>query len=141
MKKLALPLCIILLAALLSAIGGKQATKPDTPQIQSVSEAAFSIRNSECTDATSFLVGKFFGDNGSKLTFTGDGYVTEVKKDYSATTGEYTLTQTENGSAMLLEVRNIEGEVKLYSFHLASPDGDFILMDADGVAVTYKPIQ
>lgn len=140
MKKLALPLCVIIVAALLSVISGKQATNNDAPQIRSVSEAAFSVRNSECTDATSFLVGKFSGDNGSKLTFTGDGYVTEVKQDFSAATGEYTLTQTEEGFSML-EIRDMSGEAHLFTFALVSPDGDFVLTDAAGVSVNFKPMQ
>ena len=139
MKKLCLVLCVVAIALILiPALGGKPAAEDDVPRIHSVSEAAFSVRNSTCTDATSFLVGSFSTDNGKKLYFNGEGLARRTNVDLTSEEGTCSLTQTEDGAAMLQ--LTFPGDTQLYSFRLASPGGEFILTDADGVSATYRPV-
>ena len=140
MKKLLLPICIIALALLLfSAVKGKTA-KPgqDAPSVTSVSEAAFSMRSSGSSDATSRLVGSYKGEDGEKLVFNGTGEVKRVAQNLSSVTGRYTLLQSADGAAILdLE---LNGGNALYSFVISSPEGNFTLTDGDGAAKTFTPV-
>ena len=143
MKKLLLPICIIaLIAILLSAVNGKKKTAAATeeaPRFSTVSEAAFSMRSSGSEDATSFLVGSFSGEHGEKLVFNGRGEVKRVLQNLSSVTGAYQLLQSADGAALLN--LNIGGAEKIYAFSIASPDGGFIIRDADGKQETFTPVQ
>ncbi len=141
MKRLLLPICVILLAiVLISAAGGKGKTAAsDAPRFTTVSEAAFSMRSSGSEDASSFLVGSFAGEKGEKLVFNGSGEVKRVLQNLSSTTGTYSLLQSADGASLL--TLNIGGAEKVYAFVIASPDGGFTIRDADGNAETFLPVQ
>ncbi len=142
MKRLLLPICIVaLLALLISAVAGKgkQAAAEDAPRFTTVSEAAFSMRSSGAEDATSFLVGTFAGEHGEKLVFNGRGDVKRVLQNLSSTAGTYSLMQSADGAALLN--LSIGGAEKMYAFSIASPDGGFVIRDADGKTETFLPVQ
>ncbi len=141
MKRLLLPICIVaLLALLISAIGGKGKQRvTDEPRFSTVSEAAFSMRSSGSEDATSFLVGSFAGEHGEKLVFNGTGEVKRVLQNLSSTRGTYSLLQSADGASLLN--LSIGGAEKVYAFNIASPEGGFIIRDADGKTETFTPIQ
>lgn len=140
MKRLLLPICIVALAAvLLSAVVGKKpASADDEPRFTTVSEAAFSMRSTGSTDATSRLVGSYAGEHGEKLIFNGAGEVRRVLQNLSSVTGTYSLLQSSGGAAIL--DLNIDGGQKLYSFRLASEDGVFTLKDPDGAIQRFTPV-
>ena len=140
MKKILLPVLIIaLVALLLSSVSGKTGKAGDpAPQVTSVSEAAFSMRATGATDVSTRLVGNFVGENGLKLCFSGSGEVKRVAQNLNSTMGRYALLQSQSGAAILeLEM---DGGKTLYSFALASPDGDFTLTDGNGAARTFSPV-
>ena len=138
MKKLILAVCAVMLVVFLVTGGGKKAADSASPEILSVSEAAFSIRNSESEDATSFLVGRFTKENGERLSFDGRGEVKKIAVNLVTEVGSYTLTQTNSGAAILR--MDIGDAVELYSFKVLSAQGGFTLTDADGNTVTYTPV-
>ena len=141
MKRLLLPICIVaLLALLISAVAGKgKQAATDEPRFSTVSEAAFSMRSSGSEDATSFLVGSFAGEHGEKLVFNGRGEVKRVLQNLSSTSGTYSLLQSADGAALL--DLSIGGAEKIYSFQIASPEGGFIIRDADGKQETFTPVK
>ena len=140
MRRWLLLICIVALAAvLLSAVGGnKQAPAADEPRFTTVSEAAFSMRASGATDATSRLVGSYAGEHGEKLLFSGAGEVKRVMQNLSSVTGTYSLLQSADGAAIL--DLNIGNGQKLYSFCFSSPEGVFTITDEDGAAQTFTPV-
>ena len=141
MKRLLLPICIVaLLALLISAINGKgkQPAAEEAPRFSTVSEAAFSMRSSGSEDATSFLIGTFAGEHGEKLAFNGTGEVKRVLQNLSSTSGTYSLLQSADGAALLN--LSVGGAEKIYAFSIASPEGGFIIRDADGKTETFLPV-
>lgn len=137
MKRLLIPVCIILIAiVVISGVGGKDGAK-DVARPVSVEEAAFAMRTSKTEDATSFLVGRFAREDGEHLSFNGSGEVQRISANLVTETGECQLTQADDGSA-ILKMR-FDGELTMYSFRLASPEGQFTLTDADGAVTTYTP--
>jgi len=138
MKKLVLSVCAVMLFVLVVCGGQKKANAGAAPEILSVTEAAFSIRNSDCEDVTDFLVGRFAGENGRLLCFDGQGEVKEVASNLVTQTGSCTLTESEDGAAVLRIVE--DGAVKLYSFKVYSPEGGFILTDENGKTETFTPV-
>lgn len=138
MKKLVLAVCAVMLVVFLVTGGGKKAADGTSPEILSVSEAAFSIRNSESEDATSFLVGRFTKENGQRLSFDGQGEVKNIAANLVTEVGSYTLTQTSSGAAILRI--DMDNDVELYSFKLLSAQGGFTLTDEDGNTETYMPV-
>ena len=135
MKKLVVAVCAVMLVVLI--LFGGQTGKSPAPDILSVSEAAFSIRNSASEDATWAIVGRFEAEDGSRLSFDGCGTVNDIAVNLTMKTGHYTALQTENAMVLRME---FDGAEKLYSVGLASPNGGFILTDVDGNSVTYYPI-
>lgn len=136
MKKL---LCILLAAiavvAAFAMVGGKSGDPADI----TVADAAFSLRTQSRADATGFLVGRFQSEDGSRLIFDGRGGVKRVDRSYAETDGTCTLTQSEDGAAVL---RLTLGDVvTLATFRLVSGEGAFTLTDATGNTVTYTPVQ
>ena len=142
MRRLVLPICAIaLLALLISTASGRKkdtAQDPDAPAFTSVTEAAFSLRRTGALDVTSFLVGNFNGERSGKMAFDGAGAVRQVRKDLSYIPGSYSLVQSEDGAAILW--MELDGGEQLYTFSIASPEGGFILRDANGSEETFMPI-
>ena len=142
MRRLFLSICAIaLLALLISTASGKKKDvprAPDAPAFTSVTEASFSLRRTGAEDATSFLVGNFNGEQSGKLVFDGAGSVRRVRKDLSYVPGTYSLMQSEDGAAILW--MELDGGAQLYTFSVASPEGGFILRDANGGEETFLPI-
>ena len=137
MKRLLLPVCVILIAIVLfSGIGNNGEVK--APETLSVSEAAFVIRTSDHEDATAFLIGRFLGDQGTRLNFNGAGTAEKTSVNLTMETGTYVLTQSTGGTA-LLQIK-FGDELCLYTFSLVSESGDFRLTDADGNSEIFKPL-
>lgn len=103
-------------------------------------EAAFSLPSSisGAKDITSFLVGEFDGDDGSRLRVDGIGSVQITKGVGFVQNGSYTLIQQNDGSAMLRFV--FESGEELYAFAIVSENGDFVIADKDGKQVNYSPV-
>ena len=103
-------------------------------------EAAFSMpfSVSGSTDITHFLVGDFEGEDGSHISFDGEGSARRVAADGMVSSGSYSLVEQSNGGAMLRFVF-ADGE-ELYAFSIASENGEFVLQDADGKVFEYSPI-
>ena len=103
-------------------------------------EAAFSIPSSisGSKDITSFLIGEFDGDDGTRLSVDGQGHAKLTRGIGFVQNGSYTLLQQNDGSAMLRFVFD-SGE-ELYAFALTSEAGDFSLTDSDGRTVNYSPV-
>ena len=136
MKRLLWPICIVFVAIVLfSGFGGTDDMAPQ--DLSSVSEAAFAMRTSDYEDVTSFLVGRFVGDQGSSLRFDGLGGFSETGANLDTRAGSVILTQSEGG-ATLLQLR-IGDTVQLYSFQLISAEGAFTLTDANGNSETFQP--
>lgn len=144
MKKVILSICIIALAVLvLTAVAGRTsapeaAATGDGPRFTSVSEAAFSMRSTGAENATSRLVGSFTGERGEKYCFDGSGEVKRYAQNLSSVKGNYSLLQSADGAAILN--LSLNGEEKIYSFALASPEGQFTLKDAGGATETLTPV-
>lgn len=138
MKKLILGICAVMLVVFLLFGGGKNAGDRDEAKVRSVSEAAFSVRNSKSEDATSFLVGRFAAEDGTRLSFDGQGEVREIAANLVTEVGRCSLTQSDDGAVVLW--MDLNGEARLFSFQLASPDGMFTLTDVNGNTVQYTPV-
>ena len=138
MKRLLLPVCIIIIAIVLFSAVGAPGESPALPDSISVSEAAYTVRTMPREDATGFLVGRFSGNQGTNLFFDGSGEVKQLQINLNTETGAYSLTQARTGAA-LLQV-SIGGEMRMYTFELASPEGDFRLTDADGNTEFFRPV-
>ena len=96
------------------------------------------MRSSGSEDATSFLIGTFAGEHGEKLAFNGTGEVKRVLQNLSSTSGTYSLLQSADGAALLN--LSVGGAEKIYAFSIASPEGGFIIRDADGKTETFLPV-
>ncbi len=138
MKKLILGICAVMLVVFLISGGGKKAGDAAAPKTLTVSEAAFSVRNSKSEDATSFLVGRFAAEDGTQLSFDGQGEVREIAANLVAEIGRCSLTQSDDGAVIFW--MELGGESRLFAFQLAAPDGSFILTDANGNTETYTPV-
>ena len=143
MRRLLYPVCVVALLAIILSVAGEKkqsaASDPGAPAFTTVTEAAFSLRRSGAEDATSFLVGSFAaGRSDGKLAFDGAGQVRFVRKDLSYVPGSYSLMQSSDGAAVLL--MELDGDEQLYSFSLASPEGGFVLRNANGGEETYLPV-
>ena len=136
MKRLIVAVCAVMLVVLI-LFGGRRSGKSPAPDILSVSEAAFSVRNSESRDATSALVGRYESTDGNRLNFDGAGEVNDIAVNLTMTTGRYSVLQTEDAAVLQME---FDGVVKLYSVTPASEHGGFILTGEDGSTATYYPI-
>ena len=138
MKKLIFGICAVMLVVFLLFGGGKNASDKDEAKVLSVSEAAFSVRNSKSEDATSFRVGRFAAEDGTRLSFDGQGEVREIATNLVTKVGRCSLTQSDDGAVVLW--MDLGGEAKLFTFQLASPEGRFILTDAEGNTEQYTPV-
>lgn len=132
-------LCILLVAAAVIAAVAMVGGKSGDPADITVADAAFSLRTQSRADATGFLVRKFQSTDGSRLIFDGKGGVKCVDRSYAETDGTCTLTQSEDGSAVLR--LTLGDAVTLTTFRLASEQGAFTLTDAAGTTATYTPVQ
>lgn len=103
-------------------------------------EAAFSIPSSisGSKDITSFLIGEFDGDDGTRLSVDGKGHAKLTRGIGFVQNGSYTLIQQNDGSAMLRFVFD-SGE-ELYAFAICSDCGEFVLEDKDGNETKYSPV-
>ena len=137
MKRLLVPVCIIFIAIVLFSVAGNPSAQA-VPDAISVSEAAYSVRAGASETANAFLVGRFAGNQGTNLSFDGVDAVKQTKANLDAAEGSYTLTQSKSGPA-LLQLRFGEA-LKMYSFELTSPEGDFRLTDADGNTEFFRPV-
>ena len=136
MKRLLWPICIVLIAIVLfSGFGGTEDGAFQEPA--SVSEAAFAMRTTGYEDVTSFLVGRFLGDQGTSLRFDGVGGFSETGVNLDTRQGTVTLTQSEGGAALLR--LTVDGTPQLYTFQLISAEGAFTLTDANGDSETFQP--
>ena len=104
-----------------------------------LTEAAFSVRSEETSDSTSFLVGRFLCDDGSRIVFDGCGGVTRFAANLEETQGSYSLTQAENGAAVIRV--DLGSGAALYTFTIVSPEGQFTLTDAANVVHTFTPVE
>lgn len=138
MRKLVLAVCAVMLLVLIISGGNNQAGDKTAPEIMSVTEAAFSMRNSKCEDATSFLVGRFTNQNGKLLCFDGLGEVKEVATNLVTQIGRCSLTQSDDGAAVLRIEK--DQNVRLYAFRIYAPEGGFVLTDSDGKTEIYTPM-
>lgn len=137
MKRLLVPVCIIIIAIVLFSVAGNDGATVTTGPV-SVSEAAYTVRTSQAEDATGFLVGRFSGNQGTNLFFDGSGEVKQLQVNLDTEIGDYNLTQARAGAALLKIT--FGGELKMYTFELASPEGDFRLTDADGNTEIFRPV-
>ncbi len=103
-------------------------------------EAAFTMPKSltGAKDITSFLIGDFVGDDGSKLSFDGMGSMRRIGADGMVITGSYALLQQSDGSVMAHFV--FEAGEEFYGFSLVSELGEYILQNEDGKSIKYAPI-
>ena len=138
MRRLLLPVCIIFIAIVLFSVAGNPGGMKAVPDAISVSEAAYSVRAESGETVNAFLVGRFAGNQGTNLSFDGVGAVKQTKSNLDSIDGSYTLTQSKSGAA-LLQLR-FGDTVKMYSFELTSPEGNFRLTDADGNTEIFRPI-
>ncbi len=139
MRRLLLPICIIVLAVILfSVLGDKNSTGENAPRFTTVSEAAFSMRSSGAEDATSFLVGSYIGEQGEKLNFSGTGEVRRVAQNLSVAEGSYSLLQSADGASILR--MGYSDADQLYAFRIVSPEGRFSLTDQQGNTEIFTPV-
>ena len=136
MKRLLLPVCIILIAIVLFSVGGEIDTAE--PKELSVSEAAFAVRTSVCEDATAFLVVNFRSEQGTRLNFDGSGSAEKASPNLNVENVSYELTQTAGGTA-LLQI-SFGDAVERYTFQLMGPTGRFRLTDANGNYEIFDPV-
>ena len=103
-------------------------------------EAAFSMPSSVSgsRDITGFLVGDFEGEDGSRLSFDGQGSARRISTDGLVSSGSCSLLEQSDGSTMVRFV--FESGEEIYAFSLTSEMGDFILKDAEGEVTKYSPI-
>ena len=103
-------------------------------------EAAFSLPSnlSGAQDITGFLVGDFDGEDGSHLSFDGQGGMRRIGADGMVLNGSYKLLEQGDGSAMVRFT--FEKSEELYAFSLNSPTGGITLQDADGNATEYVTV-
>ena len=103
-------------------------------------EAAFTMPSnlSGATDATAFLVGEFYGEDGSHISVDGQGGVKRTTADGIVSSGNYTLLQQADSSYMLRFI--FDGTEELYAFALVSANGEFSLTDMAGKTVAYTPV-
>ena len=137
MKRLLVPVCIIIIAIVLFSGTGKSAGENGTAEISSVSEAAFAVRNYESEDATKCLVGRFLGDDGTRLNFDGSGTVERAAVNLDLETGSYQLTEA--AGIQLLQM-DFGGDMKLYSLQMIQEEPGFRMTDADGNSVIFRPV-
>ena len=104
-----------------------------------LAEAAFSVRAKETTDSTPFLVGKFLGEDGSRIVFDGCGGVTRYAVNLSEASGSYSLMQADNGAAVIR--MDLGSGPALYTFTIVSSEGQFTLTDAANVVHTFTPVE
>ena len=127
---------LVLCAAAVFQFGGRFQQSSDG---LTLAEAAFSVRTKETTDSTPFLVGRFLCDDGGRFVFDGSGSVTRYDVNLSETEGSYSLTQAEDGAAVVR--MDLGSGPALYTFALVSPEGQFTLTDAANVAHTFTPVE
>lgn len=137
MKRLFWPVCVVLVAIIVFSGFGGAGSDGQAQDSFSVSEAAFAVRTSGSEDVTSFLVGRFQGDQGTSLRFDGVGGVWETGSNLVSREGSVTLSQSGNG-ATLLQLR-FDGVSLLYTFRLESAAGDFSLTDVSGNCELFAP--
>ena len=137
MKKLLIFVVIIVLAAV--AVVQFSGSFQSNPDDLTLAEATFSVRSSETSDATKFLVGKFICEDGSKLVFDGNGGVTHYAINLAQTDGSYSLTESENGAAVVR--MDIGNGPALYAFKIVSPLGEFTLTDAANITHRFVPTE
>ena len=138
MKKLAFGLLAICMVVLLvvSLNGGFDDVENNNIKFN---EAAFTMPSSVtgATDATTFLVGEFDGEDGSHISVDGKGNI-RVTKDGLTRSGRYALRQQPDLSAMIQF--SFEDGDELYVFSLVSEIGEFSLTDDSGKSVKYTPV-
>ena len=137
MKKFAFCALIVFAIVGFSFKYGADSRISEDSELRSVTQAAFSLRNTQTSDATAFLIGVFSGDNGTKLSFGGDGTLVLAKSWLEKNEGSYSLTQSSEGAAIICT--EFDGESRLYAFTLLSEKGDFRLTDIEGNTVVYTP--
>lgn len=137
MKKFLIFVVVIAAALVLMVKVGGNTGSGGSPEILSVAEAAFSVRNSGSRDATGFLVG-CFSDGSAKLTFDGKGEVVHTDARWVQTRGTYALTQTADGAAIVR--MEFDDGPALYTFCLLSGEEGFSLTDTGNNTVNYKPV-
>ena len=138
MKKLAFGLLAICMVVLLvvSLNGGFDDVENNNIKFN---EAAFTMPSSVtgATDATTFLVGEFDGEDGSHISVDGKGNI-RITEDGFTRSGRYALRQQPDLSAMIQF--SFEDGDELYMFSLVSEIGEFSLTDDSGKSVKYTPV-
>ena len=129
---------IAILIAVAGVIQFSGGVSTDPTQL-TLAEAQFSARSQKTTDSTQFLVGKFLCEDGSKLAFDGSGCVTRIGQNLQPTEGEYSLTQAEDGASVLW--LDLGGGRVFYTFRLASPEGEIVLLDAANIEHVLTPVE
>lgn len=139
MKKLAAGLVAVFMVVLLviSLNGGFDDVENNNIKFN---EAAFSMPASVsgASDATSFLVGEFDGEDGSHISVDGKGNIRFTETDGIVRSGKYALLQQADYSAMIKF--DFDSGSELYAFALTSEHGEITLTDSEGNAVKYSPV-
>ena len=103
-------------------------------------EAAFTMPKSltGAQEVTSFLVGDFEGDDGSKLSFDGMGSMRRIGSDGIVIAGSCALLQQSDGSIMAHFT--FEAGEEYYGFSLISEVGEFVIQNEAGKIIIYTPV-
>lgn len=86
-------------------------------------------------DATAFLVGEYFVNDGTTAQFDGRGSLTILAPDGRSVAGFYALTEKNSGGA-IVSINTGSGNVD-YQYQLISSDGGFTLTDTKGELLVF----
>ena len=134
MKRLIIPICVIVVAMLLFSVNGKQ---PETAEPLDVETAAFMIRTSESRNASQCLVGKFLGDQGTRLNFDGNGTVESTAVNLDVTSGSYSLTESDGASILQMK---FDGVRTMYILQHLPDEVGFRITDANGNSEVFTAV-
>ena len=128
---------IVLVIAAVAVVQYSGNFQPDADGL-TLAEAKFSVSTERTTHPDSFLVGKFARADGTLLEFFGDGNLREVAKNFTEKQGTYSLTQAEDGAAVLKIV--LDNKPVLYTFEITSRKGEITMRDKANIAYVLTPV-
>ena len=140
MKKALIP-AILLSLSILSACSVVVPEESENSE-QQTAEAAFSVKQfssgksrKKVRDATSFLVGEYYVNNGFTACFDGRGSVTMVSPEGDKAGGYYAMEEGDRKHATV-HINMGEGETK-YTYNLISSEGDFTLSNGSSSLLVF----
>ena len=136
MRKILVYIVILVLCA--AAVFQFAGNVQESPDGLTLAEATFSMRKEDTKDCTSFLVGKFISNDGTKLEFDGCGNVLRYETNLTKTSGSYSLTEAADGAAIVR--MDLGSGPALYSFQITSPDGEITLIDSANISHIFTPV-